>query len=313
MDICIHIQTHLPHFKYADKLICSFLELTNIITLKIPIFIIIDNNELINNFKMNYNYDYNLIYFLNIEEIINNFTLEFKEKKKDLFKKNIDIKWGAGGHRNYVAVKRTYSILELERLGYNYVWCLDSESLILKNTNIETIINFNIEKPLLTVGKNKNGIKYKQIIEKLFNYKYNNYDEISVRMNDFWFIHTKKFKHMIQLLFDIHKQPISYFINGSEQSIYEYYLYSLHLKNKDDINLIIIEGDLHDNNLFNQIIKSNIKIDLDIFCQTINNKYFNYVQSFRGDYYKECLKSNKGKEMIQKLNINIAVSNYTGM
>ena len=118
---------------------------------------------------------------------------------------------------------------------------------------------------------------------------------------------------MIQLLFDIHKQPISYFINGSEQSIYEYYLYSLHLKNKDDINLIIIEGDLHDNNLFNQIIKSNIKIDLDIFCQTINNKYFNYVQSFRGDYYKECLKSNKGKEMIQKLNINIAVSNYTGM
>ena len=139
MNICIHIQTHLPHFKYANKLICSFLELTNIITLKIPIFIIIDNNELINNFKMNYNYDYNLIYFLNIEEIINNFTLEFKEKKKDLFKKNIDIKWGAGGHRNYVAVKRTYSILELERLGYNYVWCLDSESLILKNTNIEEI------------------------------------------------------------------------------------------------------------------------------------------------------------------------------
>lgn len=308
MKTCIHIQTHEPHFKYTNQLILSFLTKTNIQILKIPIFIILDDNKCINNFKNKYNYDYDLIYFLNTEEIINNFQLEFREKKTDLFKNVINVRWGAGGHRNYVAVKRTYSILELGKMGYDYVWCLDCESLILKNTNIQTIIDSNIKKPLLTVGKNNNGVKYRQIVEKIFNNNFEDYKDISVRMNDFWIIHTKYFKSMIQLLFDIHKQPISYFISGSEQSVYEYYLYSLYLKNSNDINLIIIDGDLHNNNLFNKVIKSNI--NLDNFTEDINNKYFNYIQSYRGDFYKRCLGSNRGKILISKLNINIAVSNY---
>ncbi len=58
-------------------------------------------------------------------------------------------------------------ILELEKMGYDYVWCLDCESLILKNTNIQTIIDSNMKKPLLTVGKNNSGIKYPQIVEKI--------------------------------------------------------------------------------------------------------------------------------------------------
>lgn len=310
-NICIHTQTHLPHFKYTNELICSFLQLTNIMTLKIPIFIIFDNDELIQIFKQNYTYEYDLIHFLNIEKVINNFHLDFKEKTEDLFKNTIDITWGAGGHRNYVAVKRTYSILELERLGYNYVWCLDSESLVLKNTNLEPIIGYNIQKPLLTVGQNKDGVKYKEIVETLFNYDYNNFQDISVRMNDFWFIHTTHFKSMIQLLFNIHKQPISYFMNGSEQSVYEYFIYSLYIKDNTLINLITIYGDLHGNTLFNQIIQSDIQLD-DV-CKNLNDNYFNYIQSFRGDYYRLCLTNNRGTEFIQKLNINIAVSNYTGI
>ena len=166
MKFCIHIQTHPPHFKYTNQLILSFLTKTNIQILKIPIFIILDDNNSINNFKNEYNYDYDLIYFLNTEEIINNFQLEFTEKKTDLFKNVINVNWGAGGHRNYVAVKRTYSILELEKIGYDYVWCLDCESLILKNIDIQTIIVSNIKKPLLTVGKNDSGVKYPQIVEK---------------------------------------------------------------------------------------------------------------------------------------------------
>jgi hypothetical protein len=81
MTVCINIQTHLPHFKYTNQLILSFLKLTNIQILKIPNFIVFDDNKSINNFKNEYNYDYDLIYFLNTEEIINNFHLEFKEKK----------------------------------------------------------------------------------------------------------------------------------------------------------------------------------------------------------------------------------------
>jgi hypothetical protein len=285
--------------------------LTNIKILKIPIFIVLDDNKSIDDFKNKYTYDYDLIYFLNMEEIINNFHLEFTEKRKDLFRNVINVIWGAGGHRNYVAVKRTYSILELEKIGYHYVWCLDCESLILKDTNIQTIIDSNIKKPLLTLGKNNSGVKYPQVVEKIFNNKFSDYKDISIRMNDFWFIHTKYFKSMIQLLFNIHKQPISYFVNGSEQSLYEYYLYSLYLKNSNDVNLIIIDGDMHGNTLFNNIINSNTC--LDNFCKDINNKYFNFIQSYRGDYYKVCLNSNVGKNLISKLNINIAVSNYQGI
>ena len=115
----------------------------------------------------------------------------------------------------------------------------------------------------------------------------------------------------MQLLFNIHKQPISYFVTGSEQSLYEYYLYSLYIKKSNNINLIIIDGDMHGNNLFNKIINSNT--NLDNFSKDINNKYFNYIQSYRGDYYRLCLKSIRGKNLISKLNINIAVSNYQGI
>lgn len=311
MKFCIHIQTHQPHFKYTNQLILSFLKKTNIQDLKIPIYIIFDDNKSIEIFKNKYNYDYDLISFLNTEEIINNFHLEFTEKKEDLFKNVINFSWGAGGRRNYVAVKRTYTILELEKIGYDYVWCLDSESLILKNTDIQTIIDSNIKKPLLTVGKNDSGgVKYPQIVEKILNNNFSDCRDISVRMNDFWFIHTKYFKSMIQLLFNIHKQPISYFVTGSEQSLYEYYLYSLYIKNSNDIDLIIIEGDLHGNTLFNKIINSDK--NLDNFCAHLNNKYFNYIQSYRGDYYKSCLKNKRGQYLISKLNVNIAVSNYQG-
>ena len=44
----------------------------------------------------------------------------------------------------------------------------------------------------------------------------------------------------------------------------------------------------------------------------MNNEYFNYTQSYRGDYYRICLLSDIGKKLISKLNINIAVSNYQG-
>lgn len=83
-----------------------------------------------------------------------------------------------------------------------------------------------------------------------------------------------------------------------------------YIKNPNDINLIIIDGDLHGNNLFNQIIKSNT--NLDHFSKDINNKYFNYTQSYCGDYYNLCLRSDRGKKLISQLNINIAVSNYQG-
>lgn len=313
--LCIHIQTHKPHFKYTNNLINSFIEKTNIKELNIPIYIVCDDEESINIYKDIYNYDYENINFLNLTDIINLslYTDIIKETFDTLYEEVININWGAGGHRNYVAIKRTYSILELYNIGYQYIWCLDSESLILKNIDLTEIINKNISKPKLVVGINNNGVKYPQIINNLFQFEdYDKkYKHISVRMNDFWFIHGEHFYEMIKLLSNIHNKPISYFINGSEQSVYEYYIYNLYLDDNEAVDLIQINGDLHNNNLFRYVINNNINID--DFCNDININYFNHVYSYRGDYYNICMNNDKGRELMDKLNIYIAVSNYQGL
>ena len=49
--LCIHIQTYTPHFIFTDKLINSFIKLTNICELKIPIFVVVDDASMINKYK----------------------------------------------------------------------------------------------------------------------------------------------------------------------------------------------------------------------------------------------------------------------
>lgn len=149
------------------------------------------------------------------------------------------------------------------------------------------------------------------MITKLFMDDYNKYKHISVRQNDFWFIHTKHFYDMIAMLIKIHKKPISFFITGSEQSVYEYYIYSLYIRNKNDVNILQINGDLHGNTLFNNIIQ-NTKINIKDYCDSLNKTYFDYIKSYRGDYYKECLKTQRGRELVNALNVSICVSNYQG-
>ena len=309
MNICIHVQTYFRHFKYTNRLIDSFIDKTNLKQLNIPIYITFDNELELNTYTSQFQFQYANIHVLNLETIVNNLQLNITEKHNDLYKDNIGFTWGAGGHRNHVAVKRTYSILELYKKGFDNVWCFDCESLIVKNVDLMSIISNNMEKPLLAVGNH--GVKYPKIITNLFFDDYNKYKQISVRQNDFWFIHTKQFHNMITRLINLHKKPISFFITGSEQSVYEYYVYSLYIRNTNDVNVLRIDGDLHGNALFNQIIK-NPNINIKEYADSLNKRYFNLIQSYRGDYYKECLKTKRGSELINNLNISICVSNYQG-
>lgn len=309
LSVCVHIQTYSRHFKYTDNLINSFLSKTNLKQLNIPIYITFDNQIELKKYINEFKYQYDKLHLLNLETIVNNLHIDIKEKHNDLYKDNIGFTWGAGGHRNHVGVKRVYSILELHKNGFDYVWCLDCESLILKNIDLMSIFSRNMEKPLLTIGNS--GVKYPEMITKLFMDDYNKYKHISVRQNDFWFIHTKHFYDMIAMLIKIHKKPISFFITGSEQSVYEYYIYSLYIRNKNDVNILQINGDLHGNTLFNNIIQ-NTKINIKDYCDSLNKTYFDYIKSYRGDYYKECLKTQRGRELVNALNVSICVSNYQG-
>ena len=82
-----------------------------------------------------------------MEEIVNSANLLIKESYENCLnpKDNLPIKWGAGGHRDYVAVKRSYSILALGNLGFKHVWCLDSESYVLKSFDINEFIDKNLQ------------------------------------------------------------------------------------------------------------------------------------------------------------------------
>jgi hypothetical protein len=309
--LAIHIQTHEPHFHYTNLLIDSLLLKTDIIEKRIPIYIIFDNERSIQLFEQKYRYKYNLINYLNTEDIINSFKGKYTERFDELFTNVIHTQWGSGGHRDYVALKRTYSLLELNNLGYDFVWCLDSESKILNHVKIEDIMKHNKTKPLLLVGPaNEGSIKYPNVIEEVFKKDFTDFNNISIRMNDFWFIHTQLFSNMINDLFEIHKNPISYFINGSEQTLYEYFLLSLYLKDKNSIELVKLNDVLFENKLFKNILLNYHCMSQ--FCNKLNEMYFNKTFSYRGDYILDLQKTRKGQILLSKLNIKIACSNYSG-
>lgn len=310
-NICIHIQTHTPHFHYTDNLVKSLLEKTNVIMLNIPIFIVFDNIHMQDDYVKKYNYNTGVSY-LNLIDIMESLKLDINEKPEDRFKETINTNWGIGGHRNHVAVKRTYSILELESRGFTHVWCMDCESLVLNQANLNTIIGSNSLKPLLLVGKDCDGEKFPQIVIGVLQQEFSEeFSKYNFRMNDFWFIHTSYFSDMIKMIFKLHNKPISYFMKGSEQSVYENYLLYRYLLNNDDINIVEINKNLHNNVIFNEVINNN-DIDILTFVKEMNETYFNKTLSFRGDYINTCMASERGKQLIQKLNIQIAVSNYQG-
>ena len=311
----IHIQTTPSHFKYVYNLLNSMKKIKNIES--IEIFIVFDTIKELVSFKEGLDLsDKTLnLSLVTLEEIVEKLNLDFKESYLQIINSNkkLDIFWGAGGHRDFVAIKRTYSILYIKSLGYDFCWCLDSESLIIDEFNITDFFNTNSENNTLLIGTGMLGVRYPELINNFFNFDkktINRLRKINIRMNDFWFIDTSVFKDLVDHLFEKYKKPISYFMNGSEQSLYEYFLFSLFINNKVEINLFKLNGDMHENKLFSEVIKNPKTINP--FSKFINEYYFNYTYSYRGDYIKILETTQNGKMLLKKLNIKIAVSNYQG-
>ena len=318
---CIHIQTYPPHFHYTYNLVNNFKTLTNCKELNIPIFIIFDTPEIQEQYKKKYpESDCN---YINLKTIVNlnNFDYLIFEKYKDLCNQNIHIKeWGSGDgflstkeafHRTYVCVKRLYSILELERLGYKNVWCIDGESHIFNKVNLNTIFEKN---NILTVGgKNHQGFRPHQIIKDVFKLDYNSTDkifDISIRVNDFWIVNTNHFKNMVQLINKLHNIPISHIINGSEQSLYEYYMYDLYLKGENNTKIIELANKFNLEKLNRNMYQYKTQIEIDNFAEEFNKVYFDKIPVYRGDWWKFVNRSYNGLYLLNKLNIDIAVSNF---
>jgi hypothetical protein len=313
-NFCIHIQTIPAHYRYVYKLLMSLEQLVENI-LHIPIYIVLDSRKEEEEFLKGVRSNLNLN-TLSMENIVPNANLEYIEDLDNVLKpKNrLSVFWGAGEHRDYVALKRTYSLLRLQNEGFKNVWCMDSESLVLKSFDILEFLNENSLKPTLLIGTGIKGVRYHHLFKNLFGWSLKKHDpiyNINIRMNDFWFIDTNLYKNMIDYLQKVHEKPVSYFINGSEQSLYEYFTFKSHQDKKIDISLSLITGDMHDNQLFD-ITTNNDKIDLSKFSTFMNDHYFNKTLSYRGDYINRLNSTERGQELFQKLNIKVAVSNYQG-
>lgn len=320
-DACIHIQTIPTHFFYVFKLLDSINKFGNNSNAT-KIFIVFDSKFDKEIFYKEINlFDKNLLNVLDIElismeTILSNSRLFIGETIENVLnpKNVLGVSWGAGGHRDYVALKRTYSLLEIRNRGFSFAWCLDSESLFLKEFDVKKFILENQKKQSLLIGSGSNGVRYPFLFKQLFNWEINKLDPINyinIRMNDFWFINLDIFYDLINYLQKVHSQPLSFFINGSEQSLYEYFIYKGFKEKKYNIELIKIIGDLHNNNLFKNYLGQK-KLDLNLFSEVMNDIYFNKTLSYRGDYINELKKSKLGLELFKKLNIKVAVSNFQG-
>jgi hypothetical protein len=211
--------------------------------------------------------------------------------------------WGSGfSHsRKWMGIKRSYGIMEIQRRGYDYVWCIDAESYPIANFNISEMFNSNWEKPLVSVSE-VGGWNDARITTEVFGYDPSK--EITqklikcgVRINDFWIINTSIFKSMIKELTIKHRNPVSYFIVGCEQAAYELYCYYNYLNGNMDIECIEfgnkVFGDLFDSpvfpsesdvylhDLFSWVIHTNT--DISKFIGRMNQIYFSKVLCYRGD------------------------------
>ena len=112
----IHIQTTPSHFKYVYNLLNSMKKIKDIES--IEIFIVFDTIKELVSFKEGLDLsDKTLnLSLVTLEEIVEKLNLDFKESYLQIINSNkkLDIFWGAGGHRDFVAIKRTYSILYIK-------------------------------------------------------------------------------------------------------------------------------------------------------------------------------------------------------
>ncbi len=307
----IHIQLYEPHFNYGINLVKGLKTNTGDFA-EYDIFILTDTEEIKEKFRIAaseilVNKNVNLLSLENVLE--KDFDhLEYNENYEQCHKnisdgKSVFSHWGSSFNhvRKWLCIKRAYGILELERRGYDYVWCIDAESYPKRPFNISEIFSSNWEKTLVSVSE-EGGWNDTRITTEVFGYDPSK--EITqklmkcgVRINDFWIINTSIFKSMINELTQKHRNPVSYFIVGCEQAAYELYCYYNYLNGNMDIECIEfgnkVFGDLFDSpvfpsesdvylhDLFSWVIHTNT--DISKFIGRMNQIYFNKVLCYRGD------------------------------
>ena len=332
---CVLICTYPRHFKYASNFIDSLIK-NNIDFEKTEIYLSFDSKKDISCFQKlypKYNLS-NIVKYIYLGYILDKIDITYYESVKQIKKKKVINK----NERNkWVAIKRSYSILYLDKLGYSYVMCLDSEGWCFKNFSLLSIFKKYVENNFLLVSDTQRVLKNNKIkkinisiLKTFLNYnpKHKLHKKIakcSVRQNDFWIIRTEYFKKCIQEITSKNRKPISNVLFICESWFYELWLYYNKLIGNIEIEVINFREILTDFNIPNYDFHGEdglpSKFILDVFrgknskleddmVKLLNTFYFNKCQTWRGDYYKYLHKMNC--TLCERLNIKLLSSNYQG-
>lgn len=323
--ICIHMQTYEPHFIFTANLIDSLYTKTDIESLRINIYCFFDNQECISKFCEQFPEQSNKIHCVSLVDVVRNklpSEIVFNDPISCLDLNNpgdeletcesVDIKW-ADRRRRYLNIKRSYGIIYLQHLGYDFTWCLDSESLVLENTSIKSMIEYHTDKPCLYAYPTEPGLISKTFwpADTIFEWK-EHYSGIGVFHNDFWIVSNSLFRDMVTELISKYRKPVSYFMNGSELLLYECYMYHHYKTLGQDIRFVQLPKNFGSNIYIRKVIE-NPETDILNNAKMLNSCYFNNTLSYRGDMLKwPEFKTPRGKKLLQHLNIKIAVSNWQG-
>lgn len=333
----IYIQCYPPHFHYVKNLLEGLH--THATDLDdIDIVIVVDMPQDVSNFldgeKKRLSKIKNL-HVTSLYEIMSRpFSYSFYNEtwQEAEFAINQGINGFGGGHwgsadtpvRKWMNIKRTYGIMECERRGYEHVWCLDAESFPLTDFSVKDVFSYSEKNNLLSVFET-GGFNDPRIVKDLLKIDDEHLDKmlkVGVRINDFWLINLQYFRNMIQEMTNLHRKPVSYFMLGCEQSLWELWLYHKHLTKSLDLEVLSFtdkdfEGvceiphygydvwcSLHW--LFNDVA-NNPNVDNKVFAERIQEYYFDKVKCYRGDLIK-----NGPSDLLQHIHVKMAVSNWQG-
>ena len=183
---CIHVQCYRPHFKFTINLIKSFFINAKDINKYDFIIVVNDKKEekdLRKKIQRVPHINKNLLFIKNIKDIINS-PFNYLKHNENFKSCDLSIKgnknlfdgdyWGTASsyNRKWMNIKRAYGILEIERLGYEYVWCLDAESYPLEEFSIseifDQVIDYAEDSPLLLISVRTLTWFTQTELEKLF-------------------------------------------------------------------------------------------------------------------------------------------------
>ena len=309
---CIHIMTYINHFSECVKLVKKIRSFDN----KITIFVILDTFEEESKFA-SYIKGKNVtdVKLLNLEFItkqpstikrirFNDICMSRDNQNKLLMNDQIS---HFNYTRQYIVLKRVYSLLYLYTQNFAKIWAMDCESYPIKEIDVDNIFKRYWNNPFIVVSDN--GTQYDKNltlkVNKLLGYGYNESHKLFFRQNDFFMYDMQIFSNCMTFLEEYHNKRKCDFMIAPEQMVYEIYI----IKEKYNFKIInLSEHGCNFNLRYDGFLKNISQMNDTLYDEFIKNVLTKYLFCLWGDHISSLIKYNININKIIN-NIDFVVSN----